>query len=314
MDYYFNDPATVKQILSNHVAFSSARSSNSLVNSQLLSFIDSSLKRKSLLSLYKPLHYSNLIHYFDLFSHQWELVFECLKNDLFLFHSVTIRDRFSKLLDNLFFNIYGFNESISVFLQHNKDLIITYISNPLCAESIQFLESLDNAFIDYVPSFEIEDFRRETKRTLYLNLCFVYYAAHDNTISSLLTSTKFYLEEAEQTLSPSIFPPVFPTVKLITRFCHTQFKFFNHTFMPGDRIICHLTPDKPFAHLKSHISELAFGHGIHRCPGESFVSINLEFLITSLQIFNDHNFSISNFEELQSPYFSGLYNLSLQYK
>lgn len=309
MDYYFNNPKTVKQILSRNQIFSSARSISDEVNKYFLPFIDDLDLRKNLLKLYEPLSDYNLKLNSGFILNQWKSIEKLVKTEISTGNELSLRDLMAFILDEIFFQVYGIDGELKFFLSSNRYKILNFMQYPNDPTSLQYLTSLLETFNNNKSTIMLCKNTLSIK-TIALNLCFIYYAAHDNTLNSLVTTARLFLLSNEPVTFGLKNTPPFPVVKLITRFCTSTCEIEAITISPGDRIICVLTPDTTLEYLNYYSLELTFGHGIHKCPGESFVTINHEHLFQILLNLKQW-ISISNEIPLTSPYFSGFHDIIL---
>jgi len=312
MDYYFNDPKAIKQILSLNRMFSSKRASSDVSNQLFIPFIDDHNSRRDLLKLYQPLSELNLNSHIGFIGDQWRLFESSIGTQTAQGNLVSARDSIAVVLDTIFFRIYEISGELATFLRLNRDKIAGYMEDPHKESSLRYLESLTN-LLNCIKSPQLRCDNLYGKQQLALNLSFVYYASHDNTLASLIATAKFFLQSANSESSEGLERPVFPAVKLITRFCTSTCEIHGTTLIPGDRVICLLTPDVSLGELEYYYSDLAFGHGVHKCPGQSFVTINHKCLLEALCKLK---FKISILAEhpLSTPYFSGLYDILLTRK
>ena len=312
MDHYFNNPKTIKQILSHNQIFSSARSISDEVNKYFLPFIDDLELRKNLLTLYEPLSDYNLKLNSGFILNQWRSIETSVKAQIGTERESSFRDLMAVILDEIFFKMYGIDGELKFFLSSNKYKIINFMQDPNSPTSIQYLSTLLE-IINRNKSTLMQRNNSLSIKVKALNLCFIYYAAHDNTLNSLVTTAKLFLLSTEQVTIDSKNTPPFPVVKLITRFCTSTCQIEAIDIFPGDRIICILTPEIALDELQHYTLDLTFGHGIHKCPGESFVTINHEYLFKNLLKLRQW-INISHEIPLASPYFSGFHDILLSSK
>lgn len=272
-------------------------------------FIDNSDYRRDLLKIYQPLSELSLNSNLDFIRDQWRLFELSIIAQVTSEKKLSVRASIAVVLDRVFFRVYEISGELATFMMLNRDKIGGYMDDPLNDSSLQYLEALTR-LLESTNTPCLRGGHLHWKQQLALNLSFVYYAAHDNTLASLVATTKFFLQSVDSELFNGLKRPIFPAVKLITRYCTSPCDIHGISLIPGDRVICLLTPDIPLCELELYDSGLTFGHGIHKCPGQSFVTINHEYLLEALGNLKSQ-VTICDELPLASPYFSGLHDIFL---
>lgn len=251
---------------------------------------------------------------------QWKAFLVELKNELSAGEWVKCRERFMIILRESFLWLYKITSEKAAVLEQLSALLQEYLCSSTSQDYSHELRLIASKLTDVVPIHMTGSLTKLETEDAAINLGFLYFAAMDNTTSSLLATAHlqcqgmydngynfkdFSYEQVAKLCQPS--------VRIITRFCLEDNEIKGQQFSKGDRIILSLIPSN--SSLNKHPRDnLMFGSGIHSCPGKKLVLLHTRCLVYGLHQLRQEIHIESHGSLTKNPYLAGLEELTITRK
>lgn len=327
MDVLVKNPETIRGILHDDQVFSVERNPARVGNNnkldaakcpvKVLAHLGQGLARQRQETLYHEVKHLNSQN-IEFIEKQWDDELNKIADQLTRASVVYCRERFIAILRQSFMHIYSIEPQKIFVLEELSLLLQDYLSGAVDKDYSSELRAKASELIQAVPITMRESLSREEVEDAAINLGFLYFAAIDNTVSSLLTTAHFqckglfdYGIDFRDLSLDSLARICQPSVRIIARFCVQDTEINGQVFYKGDRAILSLMPTE--IPLKTSSKEdLMFGSGIHICPGRKLVLMHTKYLVNGLhnlrKLFRIESFGVSE----KNPYLAGLEELTIK--
>lgn len=251
---------------------------------------------------------------------QWEAFLMELTNELSAGEWVKCRERFMIILRESFLRVYKIKSEKAAVLEQLSALLQKYLCSPTNQDYGYELRSIASELTDAIPIHMTGSLTKLETEDAAINLGFLYFAAMDNTTSSLLATAHLQCQGAydnDYDFNEFSYEQVAklcqPSVRIITRFCLEDIEIKGQQFNKGDRIILSLIPSN--SSLNKHPKgNLMFGSGIHSCPGRKLVLLHTRCLVYGLHQLRQEIPIESHGSSTKNPYLAGLEELTITRK
>ena len=326
VDILVKNPEIIRTILNNEKVFSVNRLhhrseiGNAAVSKcpiKILAHLGQGKERTKHEGIYSEVKNLNNIHV-EFIEKQWEISLMELAHKLRAGESVKCRGRFMTILRESFLMLYKIKPEKVADLDQLSFLLQQYLSNPNGQDYNDALRSIASELTDAVPMHMTSSLTKLEIEDAAINLGFLFFAAIDNTASSLLATAHLQCRGAYDSdlnfkdfsyeLAAKICQP---SVRIITRFCLEDIEIKGQRLSKGDRTILALIPTD--SSLNKHPkADLMFGAGIHTCPGRKLVLLHTRCLVKGLHQLRQEINIESHASSTKNPYLAGLEELTIK--
>ena len=327
MDVLVKNPETIRCILDDDQVFSVERvpiqvhSHNKLVAAKcpvkVLAHLGQGRARQRQEKLYHEVKHLNRLN-IKFIEKEWDNGLTKIPDQLLLKSGVNCREHFVTILRMSFMHIYGIEPQRIFALEKLSLLLKHYLSGATDKDYSDEIRSKAAELIEAVPTTMRESLSKEEVEEAAINLGFLFFAAIDNTASSLLATAHLQCKglldnglDFDDINVESLARICQPAVRIIARFCVKDTELNGQNFHKGDRAILSIMPTGMPLQMSSK-QDLMFGSGIHVCPGRKLVLMHTKYLVRGLhhlrKLFRVESFGIP----VKNPYLAGLEELTIK--